>query len=302
MSNDWAGLDDTSDASQPLEEGVQYIGMVEDNEPAQPVRTPRRPVQRVAPVSSSYPAQRPMVNPGGGRRMSGREEPLIYYPTATGAQLALNAEAVNNIRRARPQSIDGKPAYRIQPGQYVMVVPGKGPAPRVDESAAGTFNDLLNDLATTGGGTASGDRSGLGTTGAEWVASFGRLLDPLARLAVGVTTTVLGAEAAERQANLDRRRMEIEAEAAAASRVTAAEAATQVHQETMARIRQERAELAELQRAQDQTAAAQSALGPAAPAAGGTSPVVWILLAVMGLGGIGGLVWFLSSRKSKKDE
>lgn len=296
MSNDWAGLDDNMDASQPLEEGVQYIGMVEDDEPAQPVRTPRRPVQRVAPapVRSPYPAQRPVVAPGGGRRRSGREEPLIYYPTATGARLALNAEAVNNIRRAKPQSINGQPAYRIQPGQYVMVVPGRGPAPRVDEQAVGTFDDLLNDLATTGGGTQS--RRGVGTADAAGIMdSIGNILDPLARLGVGIATTVTGAQQAERQADLDRRRMEIEAEAAAASRVTANEAATRAHQETMARIQQERAELAELQRTQDQTAAARGALGPV----GGTSPVVWILLAVVGIGGIGGLVWFLKSKKSK---
>lgn len=297
MSNDWAGLDDTTDASQPLEEGVQYIGMVEDNEPAQPVRTPRRPVQRVAPMNSSAPVRRPMINPGGTRPRGSREEPLIYYPTATGAQLALNAEAVNNIRRARPQSIDGKPAYRIQPGQYVMVVPGRGPAPKVREAAVGTFDDLLNELATTGGGTQ--DRGGVGTVSATSVLdSIGRVLDPLVDLGLGIGRTVVGAEQAERQANLDRRRMELEAEAAAASRVTAAEAATRAHQENMARIRQAQAELAALQQTQSQTAALQQTTGAVS---GGTSPVVWVLLAVVGLGGIGGLIWFLSSKKSKKD-
>lgn len=294
MSNDWAGLDDTTDASQPLEEGVQYIGMVEDDKPAQPVRTPRRPVQRVAPMNSSIPTRRPMINPGGTRPRGSREEPLIYYPTATGAQLALNAEAVNNIRRARPQSIDGKPAYRIQPGQYVMVVPGRGPAPKVRESAVGTFDDLLNELATTGGGTQS--RSGVGTADAAGIMdSIGNILDPLARLGVGIATTVTGAQQAERQADLDRRRMELEAEAAAASRVTATQAATRAHQENMARIRQAQAELAALQQTQGQAAAISSS------AVSGTSPVVWILLAVVGLGGIGGLVWYLSNKKSKKD-
>jgi hypothetical protein len=299
MANDWAGLDDGTEASQSSDDNVEYIGMVESNEPEQPVRTPRRPVQRVAPVSNSYPAQRPVVNPGGsGRRRGGGEEPLIYYPTATGAQLALNAEAVNNIRRSKPQSINGQPAYRIQPGQYVMVVPGKGPSPRVDESAVGTFDDLLNDLATTGGGTA-GQRAGVGTDAAGWMSSIGQILDPLARLGIGIATTVTGSQQAERQASLDRRRLELEAEAAAAGRATAAETATRAHQETMARIRQQQAELATLQQAQNQTAAASSALGPVS--GGGTSPVVWVLLAVVGLGGIGGLVWFLSSRKSKQD-
>lgn len=295
MANDWAGLDDGANESEPMEAGVEYIGVVEQDEPAQPVRTPRRPVQRVAAPSRNYPAQRPMVDPGGGKRKNSGDEPLIYYPTATGAQLALNAEAVNNIRRARPQSINGQPAYRIQPGQYVMVVPGRGPAPKVQEQAVGTFDDLLSELATTGGGTSS-QRTGVGSANAAGImTSIGQMLDPLARLGVGIATTVTGAQQAERQAALDRRRLELEAEAAAASRVTAAEAATQAHQENMARLRQAQAELAALQQTQNQAAA----MGPVA--GGGTSTAVWVLLALVGLGGIGGLVWFLSSRKSKQD-
>ena len=180
-----------------------------------------------------------------------------------------------------------------------MVVPGKGPAPRVDESAVGTFDDLLSELATTGGGTGSRDRAGVGTANASGIMdSIGRILDPLARLGVGIATTVTGAQQAERRADLDRRRLELEAEAAAASRVTAAEAATQAHQENMARLRQAQAELAALQQTQSQAAA----LTTSGTTSGGTSPVVWVLLAVVGLGGIGGLVWFLSSRKSKKGE
>ena len=291
MSNDWAGLDDSMDASQNLEEGVQYIGMVEDDEPEQPVRTPRRPVQRVAPVSSPYPAQRPVVAPGGGRRRTGREEPLIYYPTATGAQLALNAEAVNNIRRAKPQSINGQPAYRIQPGQYVMVVPGKGPAPRVDESAVGTFDGMLNDLSATSIRTGSRDRAGVGTFD---LSTLTNILDPLAELGIGIATTVTGAQQAQRQDATERLRIQTEADAASAARATAADQAERTHQEAMERIRQGTADMAALQ--------AQAASSPVLTTGGGTSPVVWVLLAVVGLGGIGGLIWFLSSKKSEKKD
>lgn len=296
MANDWAGLDDSMDESQNLEEGVQYIGMVEDNEPEQPVRTPRRPVQRVAPVSSSYPAQRPVVAPGGVRRRTGREEPLIYYPTATGAQLALNAEAVNNIRRAKPQSINGQPAYRIQPGQYVMVVPGRGPAPRVDESSAGTFDDLLNSMATTtpGGSTRSRDVSGVGTFD---ISTLTNILDPLAELGIGIATTVTGAQQAQRRDATERLRIQTEADAATAARSAAADQAERVHQETMERIRQGTEDLQALQQQQAQAA---SSILPST--GGGTSPVVWVLLAVVGLGGIGGLIWFLSSKKSEKKD
>lgn len=324
MANDWDGLDEDLNGQQSFEEdeGVEYVGVLEDEDEdasvLEPVRAPRRPVQRVAPVQTvqNGAAGPAMRNGAGAPRVvggaNGKKEPLVYYPTETGSQVALNAEALENLRKSKLQDVGGKAAYRIQPGTYVMVVPGRDPR-RMPMQGVGTddFDTLLGQMARTGSAlpqqpsTRSSQRqSGVGTADAAGImSSIGDILDPLARLGIGLATTITGSQQAERQAALDRRRLELEAEAATAARATAAEAATRAHRERMAQIRQQQAELAELQRTEDAAARAAASREPImATTGGGTSPVVWVLLALVGVGGIGGLIWYLSSKKKEKEE
>jgi len=310
MSNDWVGLDEDMDGQQSFDEeqDVEYVGVLEDEDEdgsvLEPVRVPRRPVQRVAPVQSGVvapPARNGVAAPRGG---NGRKESLIYYPTDTGAQVALNAEALRNIKKSKLQDVGGKMAYRIQPGTYVMVVPGHDPR-RMQPQGVGDIDPLLDQLARTGSALPtqqtrrqSEQRSGTGTT--DWAAFATGLVGGLSELGVGIATTVTGAQQARREADLERLRLQQEAEASAAAREAAGTQARRQHEENMARIRQQRAELAELQRTEDAAARAAAATGPVV-AAGGTSPVVWVVLALVGLGGIGGLIWFLSSKKKKEE-
>lgn len=282
MSNEWVGLDDEADVSQGSNGNVQYVGVIDTPDAATPeVRMPRRPVQRVTPSAKPVQSNGAVTRSGFVGGSKGRE-PMVYFPTESGAQVALNREAAANMSQSKLHNIDGKPALRVQPGTYVMVVPNRFP------------DDTPRRARPRRRGEDEMDLSGMGTVdAAQIMSSIGRILDPLATLGVGVGTLVTGEREAQRQAALEQQRITAQNDAAAAARQAAAAEQTRQHAENMARLRQQAAELA--------------ALGPtggAAPggvvASTGTSPIVWVVLGVVAIGGIGGLVWFLSSRKKSE--
>lgn len=273
MSNDWVGLDDDMDASQGgTASGVQYVGVVETPDVSTPeVRVPRRPVQRVAPTA------RPIQSNGVVTRRGGRApDQMVYFPTESGAAVALNKEAASNMARSRVHDIDGKPALRIRPGQYIMVVAGN----RFADDQQPRRRAPRRQAAPV---------EGLGT---DWAAFTQGLVGSLAQLGTGVTTAVMGERQSQRQAETERLRIAAEADAAVAARQAAAREAQRVHEENMARLRQQQAEL--------QAVSAGGGASTAAVVTGGTSPVVWVVVAVAAIGGIGGLVWFLSNRKKSE--
>ena len=299
MSNDWVGLDDDMGVSQQAGGDVQYVGVVETpDEPA--VRVPRRPVQRVSP--SARPVQNNGAIARGGMPSRGRQqEQMVYFPTESGAEVALNREATLNMARSKVHTVGGRTGLRIQPGQYLVIVPDSQmveEAPRrarrrpVEElGTEDDFNSLLNTLATTGGGTArTGARSGVGT---DWAAFAQGMVGSLATLGTGIATAVVGERQSQREADLARQRMVAETDAATAARQAAVAEQQRAHAENMARLRQQAAELRAVNASGGGVAPAPSVVS------GGTSPIVWVVVAVAALGGIGGLVWFLGRKKSE---
>lgn len=284
--NDWNELDEEMNSSQ-VEDDVQYVGLEEDEGEElvrQPVRAPRRPVQRVRPMQNGNDYAMPRNGVVSRSNGNGTKEPFTYYPTIDGTNLKMNDEALTNLSKAKLQDIDGKPAYRIQPGTYVMVVPGKNPRRQDQQMGFGTNGDTPATTAQRQPTT--------------WE-SVANLFGEIAHIGTSIGETVVGARREREQAATDRLRMQIEAEASAASRRDASAESRRVHEERMAEIRQSQAELAELQRTQA-AADAVAALAPATgPAVAGISPVVWVVLALVGVGGIGGLIWFLT--REKKD-
>ena len=282
MSNDWVGLDDDAGGSQQVG-GTQYVGVVETPD-APEVRAPRQPVRRVAP--SARPVQnKSFVAREGSFRGSRKQESLVYFPTEFGAQVAINQEAAANMSKSKVHDVGGQRALRIQPGQYMVIVP-ESRFPEEPPRRARRQRPAEDEM------------SGMGTADAASImASIGLVLDPLVDLGVGIAAGVAGSRRAEQEAALERLRIAASTEAAAAARQTATEEQRRQHTQNMARIRQQQAELNAINAGQTGAPSGSPVVAPT----GGTSPVVWVAVAVVALGGIGGLVWFLSSRgKSEK--
>ena len=280
MSN-WDILGDDS-VSTSANDDVEYVGMVEE-EDVPPVRVPRRPVRRVSRpmrrATNRAPAYAPGPQPTKPMKpmqpMSNGKEQLFYMPTESGAEVALNAEALQNMQAGGVQEIGGRTARRIQPGTYVTYGPGHGPSGHMSGGMGGGMGDDI-DVGALVGGIGSGISDLIGAIG----------------------QTVVSSREQRLQAELERERLQAEQEAAAAAREVAEAESEREHELAMERLRQRQEELAELQRTGAQL---DSGAPPPVLQQQGTSPVVWVLLAVLGIGGIGGIVWFATRKKDDED-
>lgn len=282
MSNDWVGLDDDAGGSQQVG-GTQYVGVVETPD-APEVRAPRQPVRRVAP--SAKPVQnKSFVVRSGAARGPRQQESLVYFPTEFGAQVAINQEAAANMSKSKVHDVGGQRALRIQPGQYMVIVPEsrfpEEPPRRARRRPQDSSEEAMNGMGTM--------------SAAEISRMIGGILTPLSEGAVGIAAAVTGERRSQREADLERLRIQTGADADAAARQTAVEEQQRQHTQNMARIRQQQAELNAINAGQTGAPSGSPVVAP-----GGTSPVVWVVVAVVALGGVGGLVWYLSSHKKSE--
>jgi hypothetical protein len=274
---------------------VEYVGVVEEDEPARVVREPmrrRRMVRRVAPqapVQPQYPV-RPMRQQQSVIGAANRdEEDLVSYVNMPyGKQLGLTAEAVKRMQEAPMGRVNGQAAQRIEPGTYVMYGPN-----RADAMGMGT------------NGTEPGTQQTQQTqqTGPTWLRG---MFSAIGELGAGIAGAVVAGRRSQREQATERMRIQVEADAAAEARDIAFRETQLEHAERMARIEAGAEELEALQRQAEEAAALRRELGPAAPAgagvAAGPSPVIWILVAVLGLGAVGGTVWYFGFRKKDRRE
>jgi hypothetical protein len=261
-STNWDALDDGFGVVADDDEGVEYVGVVEEEstvpmgsngvlEPARRVRSTiaRAPYGRRAPVAQ--PAPEPVA-----------PEP-IRVATASGA-VTLNSDAVRQAAKAPLQRMGDHAVRRAAPGTYLVMQP------------------------------TNYDRMGMGTNGGfDW----GGLISGVLETGAEVTGTALRyqSEREQRRAEAEARRIAAETAAteAAARRQSESERAQREFELQMERIRslREAGRESEAQQLEQRL--------PAAPPSG-PSPVVWVLVALLGAGAIGAVVWGVT-RKSDKD-
>jgi hypothetical protein len=284
--NDWGILDDSSVSANG---DVEYVGMADDDTP--PVRVPRRPVRRASAASipaynrprssqTSIPAyNRPTRHPM--HPMQPGQDDLYHLPTSTGAEVAMNAEAIQNMRTGGVHDIGGRTARRVQPGTYVTYGPGRGPS---GHPGIGMGGNGMGDL--------------------DWI---GDVVGGVAAATGAIFTGVTGLRGQRLEAELAAEQLRIEQEAEKEAREYAAQESERDFQLRMEEIRQQtQAQMAELQALRETGAQLDEARGqygttlpPVNGAAAGVSPVVWVLLAVVGIGGVGTVVWLLTKDKDE---
>jgi len=265
--SDWGILDDNS---LDTDGDVEYVGMADDDD-VPPVRVPRRPVQRAARAVRRTAQRRPM-------QPQKTKNGMYHMPTASGAEVAMNAEAIENMRNGGLHDVGGRTAMRVQPGTYVTYGPGRGPSGQPGV--------------------------GIGGMGLDFDFDIGEIVGGVAELTTAIGQTVIGARTQRQEAELAAEALRLENEAAAEARLIAERENVREHQLRLAEIRQQQQELEELRRTQAQLEQEQAQYAATTPAVagGGASPVVWVLLAVVGIGGVGALVWFLTKDKGKAEE
>lgn len=308
MSN-WDILGDDS-VSTSANDDVEYVGMADDEDVPQ-VRVPRRPVRRVSRAAATIPAPRanrqarPLAPKNG-------KEPLFYMPTESGAELAVNADALQNMHTGGLHDVGGRTALRVQPGTYVTYGPGRGPSGHLSGGMGGGMgtNGLYDEIIATQTPTTPNYDYDFGTdptvgqnggNGFDIGGLVGGIGTGIGEMISAIGQTVVGSRRQREEAEIAREQMRLEDEAARDARSVAEREAQREHELTLERIRQRQEELEELQRT---GAALEERRGayPAAPPAVGVSPVVWVLLAVLGIGGIGGVIWFATRKKEEREE
>jgi len=281
---DWGVLDNGMDSGYN-DDDVEFVGVVEEEEDVPQVQVPTRPVQRVA-RQPHYPArmQSQSVTPIQMSNGAKNDDGMAYFPTETGAKLAMNHEALQNMRTGGVHDVGGRTAMRVSPGTYVTYGPS--------QSASG--QPQMNPAQAQGMGS--------------WIED---LIGGVTELGTGIAASVAQTRTAREQADLERERLRLESEAATEARQYAHEQSQMEHEQALQTLAQRRAELEELQQAEEAATAAaqQRAAAEAAAAAAstgttqttGTSPVVWIVLAIVAMGGLGGAVYFFTRKKDKEE-
>lgn len=310
MSN-WDILGDDS-MNTNSDEDVEYVGMVDDDTPQ--VKVPRRPVRRTsqATIPSYRPSAKPMrpMKPMTPMTPKSDSDAMVYMPTASGAQVAMNTEAVQNLNTSSIYDVGGRAGRRIQPGMYVTYGPGHGPSGHLSDGMGGglgtngLYDEIIGGSAVNpqydydfGNDPAANQQRGGGFDIGGLIGGIG---SGIGDVIGSITGSVVNVREQRAQAELLREQMQIEQEAATAARQIGEREAAREHELAMERIRQRQAELEELQRtgaALDEQRGAYPATPP--PSDGGVSPVVWVLLAVVGVGGLGGVVWLLTRNKKE---
>ena len=285
MSN-WGILDDNSVSANG---DVEYVGM--SNDDGVPVRVPRRPVRRAS--QASIPAySRPAPSPRHPLKPS--KDNLYHLPTATGDSVAMNDEAIQNMRSGGVHDIGGRAARRVQPGTYITYGPDRGPSGHLGVGMGGMGTDDDDDD--------NGDSGGFDVGG-----MFESILTGGAALVSSITGGVATIREQRTSAELAAEGLRLEDEAARESRYIAERENVRAHQLRLADIRLQQEELVELRRTQAQLEEEQAqydatTLTLPVNGAGGVSPVVWVLLAMVGVGGIGAFVWLLTKDKDEESK
>jgi hypothetical protein len=209
---------------------------------------------------------------------------MYHLPTMMGVEVAMNDEAIQNMRTGGVHDIGGRPARRVRPGTYVTYGPGRGPS---GHASVGMGGNGMGDL--------------------DWI---GDVVGGVAAATGAIFTGVTGLRGQRLEAELAAEQLRIEQEAEKEAREYAAQESERDFQLRMEEIRQQtQAQMAELQALRETGAQLDEARGqygttlPSANgAAAGVSPVVWVLLAVVGIGGIGTVVWLLTRDKDKGEK
>ena len=253
-SRNWDALND-----QGNEEGVQYVGVVEDDAPAAKVREPRPRVRRRPPRRAPAAAQGPAA-----------DTVLHMRP---GSYISMNSDAARALHNAPVTEVGGQRVRRMQPGTYFVMADDDAAQVRAamagNEMGAFDVGGLIGQIGETA--------TGLFTTG--W-------------------TAYQQYEQQQAQAEAQREEARLRREEAEAARQAAATEAERAHAQRMAEIAAETEALARQAEARAAAAREAAAAAPPA-AAGPAGMPGWAiaLLAVGGMGAVGLIVYLLTRSK-----
>ena len=297
-STNWDALDDGFGVIADDDEGVEYVGIVEEDEDSAmglngAVGSPRQ----VRSTIASMPYRRP-ARPRPAPVQDDDDQEPIEVATASGV-VKLNRTAVNAAAKSPLQRMGDHAVRRAAPGTYLVMSPQQferqqqGMGLNVNVSGGGGSGgsgilDTVLDIAQTGVEIGTGIAGTVLT--AQQRQEEARARAEAARIAAETAMLEEQARAAEAAAAEQQR---IAEEEARRRMVRIAPGASRILQMRRA-----------LQRREPSNGAAAAANGAAAAANGapGTSPVVWVLIALAGAGAIGGAVWFLTRDKGEQPE
>jgi hypothetical protein len=279
-STNWDALDDGFGVVADDDEGVEYVGIVEEDEDSAmglngAVGSPRQ----VRSTIASMPYRRP-ARPRPAPVQDDDDQEPIEVATASGV-VKLNRTAVNAAAKSPLQRMGDHAVRRAAPGTYLVM------SPQQFERKQRGMGDWTETFSAVIEGVQAGTEIATDIAGtvltAQQQQAEARARAEAARIAAETAMLEEQARAAEAAAAEQRR---IAEEEARRRMVRIAPGASRILQMRRA-----------LQRREPSNGAAAAANG-----APGTSPVVWVLIALAGAGAIGGAVWFLTRDKGEQPE
>lgn len=306
MSN-WDILDDNGGTG---DEEVEYVGVIEEDEPAvQEPRRPRQNVRRVAPRrmptdQTFYPVAQKKNHQNGvvGSPNRDFEDLVSYVDMPHGKQLGLTPEAIERLQTTPMTRLNGQVSQRIEPGTYVMYGPNRAEKMGMGTDPWSTEGQPGYQSADAAASAAYESQTSSGIGG--WVDS---LIGGIATFGSSVAESIAAGRISRREARTERLRIEAERQADADARDIAFQTAQLEHEENIARIEAQAEELETLRTQAEEAAALRRQAGSQAPVVGNTgtsggSPVVWIIAGLLGLSAVGGVIYFVTRKKDDDED
>lgn len=284
LNGNWDALDDDSEMANGQGNGVEYVGVIEE-ESSVPMGSngvsSTRPVRStVRPGPSPYMRRRPVA-------AQPVPEPIsdLKIATATGA-VSINADAVRAAQMSPLQQMGDHAVRRASPGTYLVM----RPTAEGQDQGMGT-NGWTGVLPSSMFG--GGEESSSGGGGFD----FGGLVGSVLEAGADITGSILGyqqnREELRARAAAERAAREAAAEEARAGRLSESQQAQREFELQMERIRtlREAGREPEARELEQALPAIQSS---------GTSPAVWFLVAILGAGAIGAVIWGVTRKGDKE--